>query len=87
MPRKRAASIDEKSLKKGQLRKLETLRKQLGPEIADKAFAEWLSSAVGQEVGADRPGTIPLAERRRRSVRRAADGVRPGEGLAQDQPL
>ena len=37
MPRK----IDEASLTKGQLRKLNALRKSLGPDIADKAFGEW----------------------------------------------
>ena len=38
MPRK----IDETDLTKGELRKLNALRKSLGPEIADKAFSEWL---------------------------------------------
>ena len=52
--RKRAApakakptGIDEKSLTKGQLRKLGALRKSLGEGIADKAFAEWLKSGGG----------------------------------------
>ncbi len=47
MPRK----IDETDLTKGELRKLNALRKSLGPEIADKAFSEWLkaSGAVGAE--------------------------------------
>ena len=47
-PRKKAArakpkpaGIDEKSLSKGELRKLSALRKSLGEDIADKAFAEW----------------------------------------------
>ncbi len=38
--------IDESSLKKGQLRKLNALRKSLGPAIADEAFAKWLDQAV-----------------------------------------
>ena len=45
-PKKAAAAkpsgIDERSLKKGQLRKLTALRKSLGEGIADKAFAEWM---------------------------------------------
>ena len=38
--------IDEASLTKGQLRKLDTLRKSLGPAIADEAFAKWLAQAA-----------------------------------------
>ncbi|MCG8359914.1 MAG: hypothetical protein MI920_30485 [Kiloniellales bacterium] len=36
--------IKEGELSKGQLRKLNALRKSLGQEIADKAFSEWLTS-------------------------------------------
>ena len=43
MPKKAAAKIDESALSKGQLRKLTAVRKSFGPEIADKAFAEWLT--------------------------------------------
>ena len=43
MPKKSAPTIDEKNLNKGHLRKLTALRKSLGDEIADKAFAEWYS--------------------------------------------
>ena len=38
------AKIDEGSLNKGHLRKLNALRKSLGSDIADKAFAEWLAA-------------------------------------------
>ena len=44
------AKINEKVLNKGNMRKLTALRKSLGPNIADKAFGEWLSqqkSSVG----------------------------------------
>ena len=34
----------ERDLNKGQLRKLTALRKSLGKDIADKAFAEWQAS-------------------------------------------
>ena len=52
--------IDEKSLTKGQLRKLGGLRKSLGDKIADKAFAEWL-----KEQGAAKPTKVadPVAEK------------------------
>ncbi len=38
------AKIRARDLNKGQLRKLTALRKSLGKEIADNAFAEWLAS-------------------------------------------
>lgn len=47
-------TVDEKTLSKGQLRKLEALRKSLGSEIADRAFAEWLKAAPSAGDGADR---------------------------------
>lgn len=34
-------AVNEKSLSKGELRKLNALRKSLGEEIADEAFARW----------------------------------------------
>ena len=42
MPKRAAPKVDEKKLNKGHLRKLTALRKSLGKEIADKAFAAWL---------------------------------------------
>ena len=38
--------IDESALTKGQARKLNALRRSLGPAIADEAFAKWLDQAV-----------------------------------------
>ena len=58
MPAKRAAEFDLKSLSKGQRRKLETLRKSLGPEIADRAFAQWMSAGATAEAGPDRNAEI-----------------------------
>lgn len=43
---------------KGQLRKLEALRKSVGSDIADKAFAEWLASEPTSGGAAD-----PTAEK------------------------
>ena len=40
MPKTKAA-IKESKLSKGDLRKLAALRKSLGDEIADEAFAKW----------------------------------------------
>ena len=47
--RKKAATangVDDGQLTKGQLRKLGALRKSLGEQIADKAFAQWLKKSA-----------------------------------------
>ncbi len=44
MPRKAMPKIDMKSLTKGQLRKLNALKKSVGDDIGEKAFAEWLAT-------------------------------------------
>lgn len=44
MPKKSAPKFDEKNLNKGHVRKLTALRKSLGQDIADKAFAAWLAA-------------------------------------------
>ena len=48
-----SVQIDESILTKGQRRKLNALRKSVGNEIGDRAFANWLSSqnsAMGSKV-------------------------------------
>ena len=53
-------TINGKSLTKGQLRKLNALRKSLGDKIADRAFSQWLkeqptkSTAVKTDPVADK---------------------------------
>ena len=47
MARKSKVAFDERQLKKGELRKLTALRKSLGVDIANKAFADWLASQPG----------------------------------------
>ena len=42
-------TIDESSLTKGQLRKLNALCKSVGHEIGERAFVEWLSSQTADE--------------------------------------
>lgn len=39
----------KKRLPKGQLRKLNALRKSVGPEIGEKAFSDWLESQPAAE--------------------------------------
>ena len=42
--------IDESTLTKGQLRKLTMLKRSVGDEIGERAFAEWLAlQGAGQE--------------------------------------
>ncbi len=53
-------SISEKTLSKGELRKLNALRKSLGDEIADDAFAKWLAQ---KETGAASDPNIELIEK------------------------
>ena len=45
-------AIDEKSLTKGQIRKLNTLRKSLGNKIADTAFSQWVNEQPAKVVEA-----------------------------------
>ena len=54
MARKSSGKFDENSLNKGQLRKLNALRKFLGADIANKAFGEWY------EKQAKKPDSAPV---------------------------
>ena len=45
--------IDESTLTKGQVRKLNALRKSVGEEIGTRAFADWLASQGAAEPKAD----------------------------------
>jgi hypothetical protein len=53
--------IDEKSLTKGQLRKLNALRKSLGDDLAEDVFAKWLARQVDGAADASKPD--PVAEK------------------------
>ena len=87
MPRRKTAAIDEKSLKKGELRKLNALRKSLGPDIADRAFADWLAtrpqldeamSDRGAELIAD--AVFKLVDTKNLQIPRGGYLVRRGRG-------
>ena len=62
--------IDEDKLSKGHVRKLVALRKSLGQEIADPAFAKWLAQR------ADGPVADPTAERIAAALNPIVDGLR-----------
>ena len=53
-------AINEKSLSKGQLRKLNALRKSLGDKIADSAFTQWMKEQPAKVMTAKRD---PVAEK------------------------
>ena len=53
-------AINEKTLTKGQLRKLNALRKSLGDKIADKAFAQWMKEQPAKVV---KTKSDPVAEK------------------------
>ena len=42
--------IDESSLTKGQRRKLNALRKSVGDEVGERAFADWLASRPAEKA-------------------------------------
>ena len=42
--------INENTLTKGQTRKINALRKSLGNEIADNAFAKWMSTQIKENT-------------------------------------
>lgn len=62
MARKPTKTFDEADLKKGEIRILEALRKSLGPDIADKAFAEWLANRPGPEQIMGDPAADKIAD-------------------------
>lgn len=75
--------IDESALTKGQLRKLNALRKSLGPAIADEAFSKWLDQAVEEpEIDENaeviRDALWHLVQKGRLSIRRGGYVVRRG---------
>ena len=87
MPRKARPNFDEKALTKGHLRKLTALRKSLGDEIANTAFASWLASTDGgprdgQDTNADMiaDAVMKLVEERNLQFPRGGYIVRRGRG-------
>ncbi len=86
--RKAAPAIDESGLTKGELRKLNTLRKSLGKQIANRAFAQWLRQKVAAKAGApvDKNAELisstlgPLAKARKLAVPRGGYLVKRGRG-------
>jgi len=88
MVRNSSGKFDESSLNKGQLRKLNALRKSLGDDIADKAFGEWYSKQAQQPESApvDTNAALitdtlePLAKSGKLRIPRGGYHVRRGRG-------
>ncbi len=77
--------IDETSLSKGQLRKLNALRKSVGPAIADEAFSKWLAHANDEPEGDANAEVIAdalwdLVQEGKLMIRRGGYVVRRGRG-------
>ena len=83
--------IDEAILTKGQVRKLKTLRRSLGPAIADEAFAKWLDRAV-EAPETDRNAEVisdalwAMVQEGRLLIRRGGYIVRRGRGRVIVEP-
>ena len=82
-----SSGIDESTLTKGQVRKLRALRKSVGEEIGEQAFAAWLSSQSGAgEDKADRNAATvvdtlwPLVEQGLLAIPRGGYIIRRGRG-------
>ena len=87
MPRRKSTAVNENELSKGDLRKLNALRKSLGPEIAERAFAEWLATKPEASEGApDRSAEMiadavyALVEKQNLQIPRGGYLVRRGRG-------
>ncbi len=83
--------VDEASLKKGELRKLNALRKSLGRTIADEAFSKWLSQTVEEPQSDENADAISdalwgLVQEGRVSIRRGGYVVRRGRGRVIVEP-
>ena len=80
------AGIDESGLTKGQLRKLNALRKSVGGDVGERAFAAWLESQKGAEGEADGNAAKivevlwPMVEEGRLAISRGGYLLRRGRG-------
>ena len=83
--------IDEASLTRGQLRKLNALRKSVGSSIADEAFSKWLAQSVEAPETDENAGIISNAlwdmiREGRVAIRRGGYVVRRGRGRVIVEP-
>jgi hypothetical protein len=55
-------SIDQSNLNKGQIRKLNALRKSLGDEIADNAYTKWMKTQTKENSIQIDPVAVKIEE-------------------------
>ena len=76
--------IDESSLTKGQRRKLNALRKSVGNEIGEEAFAAWLDSQPAAQADANAALIVdtlwPLVQQGTLAIPRGGYLLRRGRG-------
>ncbi len=87
MARKPAPKLDEKALTKGELRKLNALRKSVGEDIGDQAFVDWLrkkpaalAELEDQDAALIADTLIALIEQNKLQIPRGGYLVRRGRG-------
>ena len=86
MDRTSSEGIEESALTAGQRRKLNALKKSVGEEIGERAFAEWLASQGGAKTEADANGALivdalwPMVEQGTLAIPRGGYRIRRGRG-------
>ena len=88
MAKKNTQKFNEDNLNKGQMRKLNALRKSLGEDIANKAFGEWIVKQAKQPDNAPVDSNaaiianvlVPLTKQGKRRIPRSGYLVRRGRG-------
>ena len=89
MPQAASPAFDENALPKGQLRKLNALRKSVGKDIGNKAFGQWLrgqekgkAEAEAVDKGAEliEKAVAALVKKKKLSIPRGGYLVRRGRG-------
>lgn len=87
MAKKAAQALSEKGLTKGQLRKLNALRKSIGTELGTEAFSKWLTaqpeaaaSAVDKDAITIAETLYPLVQKSSLKIPRGGYLVRRGRG-------
>jgi hypothetical protein len=87
MARKIAQKVDETSLTKGQIRKLNALRKSVGLELGTEAFTKWLAlqpetaeDAVDKDALVIAEALFPLVQQKKLKISRGGYLVRRGRG-------
>ncbi len=94
MAQKTSSKIDESTLTKGQVRKLNALRKSVGDDIGERAFAEWIASQSSDDAAerTDKNAELikdtlwPLVEQRSIRIPRGGYLVKRGRGRIVVEP-